>query len=66
MLFANAHHQNYLVPNSSFTAKRDVTKQDDMTGFYRYILNETTKDPKKEEDQVRYANFFNCIFVFNL
>ena len=36
---------------SSISAKNDVTKQKDLTGFYRYILNETTKDVKEEENE---------------
>ncbi|XP_052240405.1 nuclear speckle splicing regulatory protein 1-like isoform X2 [Dreissena polymorpha] len=32
-------------------AKQDVTKQNDLTGFYRYILDETTKDPVKQDQK---------------
>lgn len=36
-----------------FAAKQDVTKQEDLSGFYRYILNETTKDTVKQEEDSR-------------
>ena len=36
---------------SSISAKNDVTKQKDLTGFYRYILNETTKEVKEEDNK---------------
>ena len=38
-----------------FSAKNDVTKQKDLSGFYRYILNETTNDVDKKEDIKKYV-----------
>ena len=42
---------NWNMNFSSISAKNDVTKQKDLTGFYRYILNETTKEVKEEENE---------------
>ena len=38
-----------------FSAKNDVTKQKDLSGFYRYILNETTNDVDQKEDVKKYV-----------
>ena len=40
-----------------------MTKQRDLSGFYKYILNETTKDAevKEEEDDKTKMYVFNLI-----